>query len=143
MEWWIWLVLGVGIGIVELSSVTFVLLWFAIAAVVTAALAPVVHSLWVQSLIFAVLSLGMYFASRPLAKKWRRTRTFSTHLETRVGHTGVVVSGAEPGGFATVRIEGELWSATCTEPLRAGASVIVKDAEGAILKVAPAPDHRG
>lgn len=140
MAWWIWLLIGVGLGIIELTSVTFVLLWFAVAAVVTAALTYVLHPLWAQLLVYGVISTGFYLATRPLVHKWRGTKNYSNHLQTRLGQTGTVVSGAQPGGFATVRIEGELWSATCRTPLQAGQSIVVEAADGAVLHVILAPE---
>ena len=140
MAWWIWLLIGVALGIVELTSVTFVLLWFAVAAVVTSALTLVLHPLWAQLLVYVVISVGLYLVTRPLAHKWRGTKTYSNHLQSRLGQTGTVVSGAQPGAFATVRIEGELWSATCRTTLQAGQSIVVQAADGAVLHVALAPD---
>ena len=136
MYWWEWLIIAAVLGAVEMASVTFVLLWIAIAAAVTAVLTPFVHPWWMQGLIFAILSLVLFIATRPLVRRWRQSSGhYESHLETRANRSGVVVSGGAPGTFATIRVEGELWSATCEQPLTAGDHVIVRHAEGTVLRV--------
>ncbi|MDQ0191348.1 NfeD family protein [Alicyclobacillus cycloheptanicus] len=138
MAWWIWFVIAVVLGVIELTSVTFVLLWIAIAALLASVSTIVIPSLWGQAVVFAVASIILYLASRPLARRWKRSRRpYETHLASRVNQTGVVVRGALPGAFATVRVQGELWSATCTERLEPGQQVIVTDASGTVLTVVP------
>lgn len=135
MAWWIWLIIGFGIGIIEVSTFTFVLLWFSVAALVTAVLSVPIHSVWVQLLIFAVIGLVLFFATRPLARKWKRTKSYPDRTETMIGRTGVVITEAEPGAFATVRISGDLWSARCNEHLNIGDEVVVRVATATVVTV--------
>jgi membrane protein implicated in regulation of membrane protease activity len=137
MAWWAWLIIAFAIGIVEISSVTFVLLWFAIGALVTALVSLAVHDVWLQLLVFAALGLALFVATRPLARKWRRVKSYPDRSETLVGTTGVVVTAAEPGAFATVRVQGDLWSARSNSKLEPGQNVIVRAASATILTVEP------
>ncbi|MCF8563827.1 NfeD family protein [Alicyclobacillus tolerans] len=137
MPWWVWLFVALAVGIVELSSVTFVLLWIAVAALITTAITPFVTNVWSQFVVFAVVSIALFAATRPLAKKWRRKRKYPDRLQSMANQVGLVVTGSEPGSLATVRVHGELWSAQCEKPLLPGDKVLVKHAEAAVLTVAP------
>lgn len=135
MAWWVWLIIAFALGIVELSSVTFVLLWFAIGALVTAFVSLAIHDVWLQLLVFAVLGLALFVASRPLTRKWKRVKSYPDRSETLIGKTGVVVAASEPGAFATVRVQGDLWSARSNSKLEPGQNIIVRAASATILTV--------
>lgn len=142
MHWWIWLIIAFVIGIIEVSSVTFVLLWFAIAALVTAFFGLAIHNVWIQLLVFAVLGVALFLATRPLARKWKQKKSYPDRTETMVGLTGVVVTGEEPGAFATVRVQGDLWSARSNSRLVAGQKIIVRAASATVLTVEPTREER-
>lgn len=138
MAWWIWLLIAIVLGIIEVSSVTFVLLWIAIAALLTAFITPVIANAWVQLAVFVVVSVVLYLVTRPLARKWRtKGDHYPTRQETMVNQTGVVVSGSRPDALSTVRIHGELWSAEAPGELLEGEEVVVKSVTAAVLKVEP------
>lgn len=138
--WWLWLIVAVVLGIIEIATFTFVLLWIAIGGLITAVLAPMIPNVWVQLLLFAVVSLVLYWATRPLARKWKQQRTYLNPVESLVGKKAHVVTAANPGSLATVRVGGEVWSATSDEPLAAGAAVLILEANSTVLHVAPVPD---
>ena len=71
-----------------------------------------------------------------LARRWRP----QTGAEAMIGLEAEVVSACRPTG--QVRVNGELWEATCAAGADAGATVIVKRLEALTLIVdrAPAPD---
>lgn len=98
MPWWIWLIVAGVLGIIEVSTVTFVLLWIAIGAVVTAVFSPLISSAWGQLLLFAVVSLILYWATRPLVKKWKNKRKYVNPVESLVGKTGGKRCDAWPVG---------------------------------------------
>ena len=142
MAWWAWLIIAFVIGIVEVSSFTFVLLWFAIAAFVTALLSTGVHDVWIQLLVFAVLGVALFVATRPLARKWKQQKSYPDRSDTMIGKTGVVVTAAEPGAFATVRVQGDLWSARSNSELKPGQPVMVRAASATVLTVEPIREER-
>jgi membrane protein implicated in regulation of membrane protease activity len=141
MAWWVWLVVAFAIGIIEVTTLTFVLLWIAIGAFVTALLTPFVTSPWVQLLIFAVVSIVLLVATRPLSRKWKQRRTYPARTDNLIGETGVVVTEGQPGAFATVRVKGDLWSARSDHPLRPGQTIVVVAASSTVLTVDPKEDE--
>ena len=68
-----------------------------------------------------------------LARRWRP----QTGAEAMIGQRAEVVSPCRPTG--QVRLNGELWEATCAEGIDAGEQAIVRRLEGLTLIVDPAP----
>lgn len=75
--------------------------------------------------LFFVVGLG-------LAVRAQRKKP-TTGMEGLVGEKGVVTVALKPEG--KIKVHGEIWTATSSEPLSKGSSVRVLDAEGMILKV--------
>lgn len=68
-EWWVWMVAGVALGVLELLAPAFVLLGFAIGALAVGGLLAIGvlgGSLPVIILVFAVLSLVSWIALRKI-----------------------------------------------------------------------------
>jgi membrane-bound serine protease (ClpP class) len=70
---------------------------------------------------------------RRLAKRWRP----QTGAEAMIGERAEVVTACRPTG--QVRINGELWEATCVAGADAGEETVVQAIEGLTLIVVPAP----
>jgi membrane-bound serine protease (ClpP class) len=70
---------------------------------------------------------------RRLAKRWRP----KTGVETMVGQRAEVVAACRPTG--QVRINGELWEATCAAGADVGEETIVRSIKNLTLVVEPAP----
>ena len=68
-----------------------------------------------------------------LARKWRPRMG----PETMIGMRAEVVAPCRPTG--QVRLNGELWEATCATGLDVGETAIVKRMDGLTLTVEPAP----
>ncbi|MCY0888105.1 MAG: NfeD family protein [Alicyclobacillaceae bacterium] len=130
-----WIVLGLILGIVELLSFTFILIWISISAIVTGIVAFQVDSWTFQVVLFAVASIVLLLLSRPFARRMRSRRTFRTRTESMVGHEGKVIQGAPAGQRALVRVDGEVWSASCDVPLQEEDSVLILSASSAVLQV--------
>ena len=70
---------------------------------------------------------------RRLARRWRP----KTGVETLVGQRAVVVLACRPTG--QVRLNGELWEATCEAGADVGDETVVRAIDGLALIVDPAP----
>ena len=76
MAWIVWIAIAVVMLIVEVITVDLEAIWFAVAAIamsIVTACASQLHVAW-QILIFAVLSVGLLIATRPLVKKILKKR---------------------------------------------------------------------
>ena len=111
---WIWFGVAVALLTVELATVDLVAVWFAASALVLGVLTgifPTMHFGW-QIGIFAVLSTGLLFATRPLVKKFlARRKNSETNLELIIGHKALVVEEINDFEQGAVRINGLVWTA--------------------------------
>ncbi len=109
----IWLILAVVLGAIELMSTTFILLWVAIAALITGLLGLLVHSFGAQLSVFAVLSVILLLLTRPLVRRWRGTgaSTYQSNVQQLVGEQGIVVTRLSGGRTGMVRVGNDVWSA--------------------------------
>ena len=81
--------------------------------------------IWKIALIAGVALLEL--AEIALWLKWRKV-TSSTGVEAMVGMTGVALSDCRPDG--QVRVKGQIWNDTSSEPLTAGDKIEVTRTEG-------------
>ena len=136
--WVLWLIAAVVFAVGEIFTLSFFLAPFSGGALVAALIAGLGGSdiaIWAG---FIVVSLGLLFALRPLAKSHRtmppQTRTNTAAL---IGRSAIVVERVhEQGG--SVRLEGETWTARplSTEAVyEPGAKVQVADIKGATALV--------
>jgi membrane protein implicated in regulation of membrane protease activity len=81
-----------------------------------------------------VLEIGEITWGRRLARRWRA----KTGAEAMVGRVARVVEACRPDG--RVRIDGELWQASCPAGADVGESVRVERVRGLTLDVVPVAD---
>src|SRR5947207_1451471 len=153
--WILWAILGAILVVAEIFTSGFVLLWFGIGAL-AAALADIVgiHSLGIQFLIFAAVSIGLTAASRTIFLNYFSREKTGDSLRTGVhslpGKIGTVVSSSKGAlNEGAVKVFGSTWTAypaAGEEPLEAGERVEVTQVEGAsiyVRRIGAGPDWRG
>jgi membrane protein implicated in regulation of membrane protease activity len=153
--WIFWAILGAMLVVAEIFTTGFVLLWFGIGAL-AAGLAGLlcVHSIILQFLIFAVVSIGLTAASRTIFVNYFSREKTGGDLKSGVaalpGKVGTVVSSSRGAmNEGAVKVFGSTWTAypaAGEEPLEAGDRVEVTQVEGAsiyVRRVGAGPDWRG
>jgi membrane protein implicated in regulation of membrane protease activity len=135
----LWLLAGILLIAAEVLSGDFVLLMLgtgALAAAVSAALGS--PALWVDVVVFAVISLALVSLARPMLRRRLHTGVpLRTNVEALVGSAAVVVDAVDAHG-GKVKLRGELWSARAfdeTQVLEPGRSVTVMGISGATAVV--------
>ena len=136
-----WFVLTVILLIAEAATVTVISLWFAagaLAAMVTALLGGAV---WIQTLVFVLVSAAALTALRPLVRKHLTPKLTATNIDSVIGSVGIV-TGTIDNLTATgqVKLNGMEWSARSTSgaTLEVGTKVRVDKIEGVKVFVSPA-----
>ena len=136
-----WFVLTVILLIAEAATVTVISLWFAagaLAAMVTALLGGAV---WIQTLVFVLVSAAALTALRPLVRKHLTPKLTATNIDSVIGSVGIV-TGTIDNLTATgqVKLNGMEWSARSTSgaTLEVGTKVCVDKIEGVKVFVSPA-----
>ncbi len=138
--WW-WVAFGIVLGVVEMATMSFFLIWPAIAALCLALMNWMVPSLSgeIQISVFAILSVGLTFLGRAFLLKYGDGGEANLALNARsnlmVGRHAEVVSFIGPEGKVT--IDGVHWRAIWPEGSSAepGSKVEIARADGMTLFV--------
>ena len=145
MEWWHWLVLGIGLVLAELAIPAFFVVWFGLGGLLVALVLFVAPglSLTAQLALWTLASMGMvvlwFKVFKPSAHKTR----IGTSAGEVIGEIGLLVGPVAPFQRGKVRFQrpvlgAEEWVCLAEEDIRAGERVKVVAVEGSFLKVARA-----
>jgi inner membrane protein len=152
---WIWLGAAVVLGVGEMATAGFFLLPFAIGALVAAVLAFVGVGIALQLVVFAVVSVVVFAAFRPLAHRLDQgSQDKGIGARRLVGASGLVLEAIGSTEAGMVRIGTEEWRAESADgqPIESGMAVTVHEIRGTRAVVlpsgsdeipAPAPEQQG
>jgi len=139
MHWWIWLVFGIALILLELALPTFFILWFGIGAVLVALIAlamptlqlPVQILLWV---LFSSLTTALWFW---LFRKAPDTRWTADSVLGEVGLLTAPVSQFQKGRvrFQKPILGNEEWVCVADTDLCAGERVRLTAIEGNTARI--------
>ena len=135
-----WVVLALVLVAVETFTVAFIGIYLAAGALCAAVVAAFDGALWLQLVVFAMISAGTLYLTRPaLRSRFVNAPLVPSNVPALVGRRGVVVVAipAGTGGRGQVRIGTEDWSARSRDesPVEAGVTVEVVSIEGVAVIV--------
>lgn len=130
--WHVWLIIAGIFVILEIATMGFLVFWFAVGALVAMVVSFFVESIFVQSLVFVIVSTILLFATKPFVNKVMPKDSFvKTNSYSIEGKVGKVTIDIEPiEGKGQVKVAGEAWSAKSVDD-----TYIPKDTEVVIEKI--------
>ncbi|MGN0549439.1 MAG: NfeD family protein [Acutalibacteraceae bacterium] len=135
---WVWIGLIVVTAAVEAATVQLVTIWFAVGGVAGLIAYAAGLEIWLQILIFALVSAVALAVTRPLVKKFTNGRKMPTNADRYIGEKAVVTEKIENDlSKGAVKIGGLEWTARSvdSETAEVGEQVTVEAIEGAKLIV--------
>jgi len=140
--WWHWLVLGLLLVVAEMAaSGGFYIIFFGIGAIVVGLLASfdLAGPLWMQLLLFSVISVASLMIFRRRLLKWLQANPQSPPVDMIVGEIGVATEDLPPGQVGRVELRGTAWSARniTNTMLARGARCRVIRIDGLTIEVEP------
>ncbi len=135
---WVWIGLIVVTAAVEAATVQLVPVWFAVGGVAGLIAYAAGLEIWLQILIFALVSAVALAVTRPLVKKFTNGRKMPTNADRYIGEKAVVTEKIENDlSKGAVKIGGLEWTARSvdSETAEVGEQVTVEAIEGAKLIV--------
>lgn len=142
LQWWHWIVAGIGLVLLELAIPSFYVIWFGFAAILLGLLLLVLPglSLTVQLLLWAAASVVMVLLWFRVFKPSRHKTLVGTADGEVIGEIGLLVSSVEPFARGRVRFQrpllgAEEWVCMADEAIAAGERVRVLSVEGSYFKV--------
>lgn len=135
---WIWIGLIVIFVIVEAATVQLVTVWFAVGGIAGLIAYTFGLEIWVQILIFAVVSAVALAVTRPFVKRFTKGRKQPTNADRYIGQEATVTEPiSNELSKGAVRIGGLEWTARTVDnsEVDKGERVTVEAIEGAKLLV--------
>ena len=140
----LWLIIFALLIIVELVTMGLTTIWFAGGAVVACVLAALSLPIWLQVVVFLVVSVVLLYFTRPIAVKYFNKSRVRTNIESMIGKQAVVMSESDNiQGIGQVKVNGMDWSARSFDgtPIEAGKVVVVRAVDGVKLIVSLDPNN--
>lgn len=135
-----WLIIAAFLIIVELGTMGLTSIWFAIGAFAAAITTQFTNNLWIQLIVFMVLSIILWIFTRPIAVKHLNLGKEKTNVDSLAGQKAIVtitIDNLQATGQA--KVNGLEWTARSADDsiINAGETVIIKEVEGVKLIVEP------
>ena len=132
--WIIWLIIGVAAFIIEASTVSLVSVWFGISAVIMAVLSLFIPSVFLQIIIYVILTAIILYLTKPVLGKFFNPE--KTNSGALIGKTVIVSEKVDNlGETGMVTVNGIGWRARALndEVIEKGEKVIINKIEGVTL----------
>lgn len=132
-----WFIVGIILLAIEMFTLTFILLWIGLSAIVVGVVALFIPSLGVELLVFSLVSIFLLLFTRPLTRRWRtRSPNLQSGVYALIGQKGVALTSFGETEIGEVKIGGETWNCrSLSGKVTQGESVIVYDVQGVTLIV--------
>lgn len=140
----VWLSLMIVFLVVEALTAGLASIWFAAGALVALIASFFMTPLWLQIVLFILVSAVTLVITRPLAKKYVNSKVQATNADMAIGQPATVTERIDNvAGTGTATVGGRSWTARSVDGrvIEAGEITEVKAIEGVKLLVMPQPAH--
>lgn len=108
----LWLVILIVAICVEVATMGLTSIWFAGGALIAVIAAALSFPVWLQIILFLVVSIVLLVFTRPVAVKYFNKDRVRTNVESMIGRQAIVVSEIDNlQGIGQVTVGGQEWSA--------------------------------
>ena len=139
MEPMYWLIAMAVLLVIEIITMGLTTIWFAAGALVAVVAALLKAPIAVQFILFVVVSVVLFFFTRPVAEKYLNNNRTKTNINSIIGEEAKVteeIDNFNQKGAVVVRgLEWTARSADDKEIIEAGSKVIIKEVSGVKLIV--------
>ncbi len=143
MEVIAWLIALVAFLVIEGITVTLVCIWFAGGALIGLLAAALHAPIWLQVLLFLLVSIILLVYTRPIAMKYFNKDRVKTNVSGIIGKQAIVVDEIDNlQGLGKVTVGGQEWTARSTvedQIIPVGTVVVVEEVKGVKLMVRSTP----
>ena len=133
-----WVAVTVIFVIVEVATTQLVTIWFALGSVAALLACSLKAELYIQIIIFAVVSALALVLTRPLVRKLDNNTFSPTNADRCIGKQATVIESIDNiAGKGTVNVNGAVWTARSEDGsvIAPGTVVTVKKIDGVKLIV--------
>lgn len=141
LTWFVWVGVMIAFGILELATVNMVSLWFVGGAAAALIAQLLGGNVWVQIIVFFVVSIILLACLRPFTKKYVTPNKTATNADMALGQQAYLTETVDNlRGTGSLKLDGKEWSVRSAngDVLPEGTLVTVVKLEGVKLYVEPA-----
>ena len=136
---WVWLGIFIVSLVIEILIPGLVSLWFSVGSLASLILAIFLGDtlIWLQIIVFVLVSAAFVLLIRPVLLKNRKKNTL-TNVDSLVGKVAFVTENIKPFEVGTVKLHGITWNAIIDDndkEIERNQKVIIEDVKGNTLKV--------
>lgn len=135
---WVWLAVLAAAALIESLTAALVSVWFAVGALAACIAAFAGATAAAQALLFIAVSIAVWAAARPLAKKYIDPRRVPTNVDRLLGAQARVTEDVSADSGAA-RADGKTWTARSADgaAIPAGETAEIVAVEGVKLILRP------
>ena len=131
---YVWLIIAIVLGVLEVSTTNLVSIWFVISALIAMVVSLFTDSLLVQIGVFVVVGIMLIPISKKIYKKIK-VGNVSTNFDRIIGMKGIVTEDITKDNIGEVKVDGKCWSAYSETNLKKGEPVKVLSINSVKIKV--------
>lgn len=138
----VWISIIVIASLTEAFTAQLVSVWLVVGAVAALITSLFTSSLWIQVVVFIIVTLISLILTRPIVKKAISFEKAKTNADKYIGKTGIVVKEINNElGVGQVNILGSMWTAISSDDsiIAEGENILVESIQGVKLKVKHIP----
>lgn len=143
MEVIAWLIALIVFLVIEGVTVTLVCIWFAGGALIGLLAAALHAPIWLQVLLFLLVSIILLVYTRPIAMKYFNKDREKTNVSGIIGKQAIVVDEIDNlQGLGKVTVGGQEWTARSAaedQIIPVGTVVVIEEVKGVKLMVRSTP----
>ena len=107
----VWLALTIAFVVLEATTVQLICIWFAAGSLAAMAVSLLGGALWLQVLVFFVVSIVLLATLWPEAKKHFKPKLKATNTDALIGRVCTVMETIDPAEGGRVKVGDVTWSA--------------------------------
>lgn len=126
-----WIAVTIVFVIIEVATTQLVTIWFALGSAAALLACTLKAELYIQIIIFAVVSTLALVLTRPLVKKLNKKEFLPTNADRNIGKSATVTETIDNiAGKGSVSVDGTIWTARSSD-----GSIIEKDTIVTVEKI--------
>lgn len=131
---YIWLAIVIALGLLEISTVNLVSIWFVISGIAAMIISLFTDNATLEVSVFVILGIALLPISKKIYKNISKTKT-RTNLDRIIGMKGIVTENITKDTTGVVKVDGKVWSSYADANLEKGSAVEVLQINGVKIKV--------
>lgn len=110
---YVWLIIFIAALITEAVVPALVSIWFAAGALASLIMAIFLGDtlIWLQVIVFILVSVATIFAIRPLIMRNKNGKDLRSNVDSLIGQVGFVESPIKEFAIGSIKLNGLIWSA--------------------------------